>query len=226
MSLDTPDATSLTISGSNLGSVLRDLLFADHLKPGDPVSYQTAKALYLYHPLGAKIAETPTKLAQTQERELGVDVGPSERLIEAFKEEWDQLQASRNILNLMTQARVYGLTSIGMGEEGKEPDAPVDLWKLYKAKLFFNVFDPLNTSGLIVDQDPNSPTFQKHGDLKVMGKLWNRARTLTVMNEESIYIAWTDTAFAYAGRSVYQRCLYQLQSFLWSMITDRLVVRK
>ena len=46
------------------------------------------------------------------------------------------------------------------------------------------------------------------------------------MNEEPIYIHYTSSAFGFVGRSVYQRALFPLKSFIQSMITDDMVTRK
>lgn len=223
--MDTPSGSFIDIASTELGSGLRDILDADDLRPGDEPSYQIAKEIFVSHPLGAKVAETPVKLALSQEREVSVAAAP-ECVTKAFNDGWKELEATRNIRNVKVHSRIYGLASLAMGAEGIDPSEPVDLRGLWKQKLYFNVLDPLNTSGLIVDQDPNSKTFQKHGDLSVQGQRWHRTRTRTVMNEEPIYIAWTSSAFSYAGRSVYQRALYPLKSFLQTMITDDMVSRK
>ena len=47
-----------------------------------------------------------------------------------------------------------------------------------------------------------------------------------MMNEEPIYIHYTSSAFGFVGRSVYQRALFPLKSFIQSMITDDLVTFK
>ena len=221
-----PISSTLSTGGTDLGAELKELLYADHLLPGDDLSYQLCKSIYLFHVLGAKMAESPIRLAQSQQREISVEVGPKELLVKAFEEEWEELEFDRLALNVRTQARVYGISSIAMGIWDVEPSTPVDLKKLYKQKLFFNILDPLNTSGLFVDQDPNSPTFQRHGDVTVQGQRYHRSRTCTVLNEEPIYIAWTTSAFGYVGRSVYQRAFFALKSFLQTMITDDAVARK
>lgn len=225
---DLPDSSLVSIT--NVGSTLNDILTADDIRPGDEPSYQICKAIYIGHPLGAKMAEAPIRLAQADDREIVVPTGP-EAVVEEWKEEWKRLEATRIILNVGTTARMYGIASVAMGEmengKPRETVEPVKLSELHKYDLFFNVLDPLNTSGLIVDQDPNSPTFQKQrGDMHVAGRRWHRSRTCTMMNEESIYIAWTSSAFAFAGRSVYQRAFFPLKSFIKSMITDDMVVTK
>jgi hypothetical protein len=46
------------------------------------------------------------------------------------------------------------------------------------------------------------------------------------MNEQPVYIEYTTSAFGYVGRSVFQRALYPLKSFVSTMVTDDMVARK
>lgn len=219
----------VTVSTS-VGSALRGLLDADELRPGDDVSYQLCKDIYINHPLGGKMAEGPVRLAQSQEREITVPDSPEDEVLDAYRNEWENLELSRLILNVATQARIYGIAAAAMGEYGKgmdEPGEPVKLTDLWKKDIFFNVFDPLNMAGSMVrSQDPNSPLYQKQGDLYVQGVRYHRSRVCTLMNEEPLYIAWTASSYGYVGRSVYQRALYPLKSFIQTMITDDMVTRK
>lgn len=214
------------ITPAPLGPRLTSILEGQDIQPGDGPSYELCKAIWLYHPLGDKIAAAPVRLAQSQDREIKVPGGPEEMLVDEFRKQWTSLGASDHLLNVKSQSRVYGLASIGCGERGKDPGEPLDLANIWKADIFFNVLDPLNTSGLIINQDPNSPDFQKFEHLRVNGIQWDRSRTKTLMNEQSVYIAWTSSAFSYAGRSVFQRSLYPLKSFISTMRTDDMVAKK
>lgn len=225
--MDFPSTGSVNVSTSSLGNELRQVLEADDLKPGDEPSYQLCKALYIYHTLGAKMAETPIRLAQSQERKITVPDSPEEEVVEAWMDQWEALEASDAILNVMTQARVYGATTIIMGTEKGDLEKPVDLKDLWKDEVYFNVLDPLNTAGsLVTNQDPNSPLFQKWKQIEVQGQKYHRSRTCTMLNERSLYIAWSSSAYGYVGRSVYQRAFFPMKSFLWTMITDEMVARK
>ena len=94
-------------------------------------------------------------------------------------------------------------------------------------KIFFNVLDPLNTAGsLVLNQDPNAPDFMKTTAIAVSGKPNHRSRSIVLMNEAPIYIEFTGSAFGYVGRSVYQRALYPLKSFVNTMETDDMIARK
>lgn len=214
------------VTPTAFGSALKQIMDAEDIRPGDAVSYEICKALWLYHPLGNVMCEKPVKLAQSKSREITVPGAPEADVVKAFNDEWKACGADATILSVGTQARAYGLASVGMGIEGQDQSKPIAFDALADKKPFFNTFDPLNTAGLIVDQNPNSPDFQKFSHLTVAGVPWHRSRTVTLQNEAPVYIAWTTSAFAFSGRSVFQRSLYPLRSFLNSMITDDMVMRK
>ena len=240
MSGSTTEIGGFTTAGivAGLGTNLLSILSAEDIVPGVPASYELCKLLYLYHPLGAKIVEGPVKLAQSQRREISVPAGPESRLIPAFWQEWQTIggrnvngsdvSADTIIRNTVVTSKIYGIASLVVGERGKDSTAsPIDFDTLANADLYFNVLDPLNTSGsLVLDQDPNSPDFQKARSVQVGGKVYHPSRTVILMNEQPIYIAFTPSAFGFVGRSAYQRALYPLKTFLQTMITDQYVAIK
>ena len=104
---------------------------------------------------------------------------------------------------------------------------PLDPKKLWQYDLSFNVFDPLNTAGsLVLNQDANALDFQKVTGISVSGVPYHRSRSITMMNERPIFIGYTTSAFGYVGRSVYQRALFPMKSFVQTMVTDDMVSRK
>lgn len=216
--------------GNATPSSLMELLTADDIVPGAAPSYQICKTIYTYHPLGAKMAEAPIDMAQSQDRELSVPGHPEEDLIDAFQKEWDatgNVGADQIIKNVMTLSRVYGIASILTLADGVPPNEPLPMERLHELELTYNVLDPLNTSGsLTLDQDPNAKTFLKPTQISANGFYYNPSRAAIVLNEQPIYIEWTNSAFGYVGRSVYQRALYPLKTFVQSMITDNLVIEK
>jgi len=225
---------------ASIGSKLIDLLLAEQIIPGSPASYQLCKELLAYHPLGAKMAENPIALAQSQEREITVSGGPESRLVPAFKKEWKETGgvadvtggpagADAIILNLYRTARAYGIASLIVGDRKnpKASEAPLDLAKMHETDPYYNVLDPLNTAGsLVLDQDPNSPNFQKPRSLRVGNRAYHPSRSIVVMNEAPIYIEFTNSAFGFVGRSVFQRALFSMKTFLQTMITDQYVAVK
>jgi Protein of unknown function (DUF1073) len=217
---------------AGLGSTLSKLMLAEDITPGSPASYEICKVIYVAHPLGAKLAEVPINLAQSQEREITVPGGPESRLIPAFKREWrtiGAIGADAWINNAMRTNRIYGISSLVVGDR-KHPDQankPLVLEKLHEMEVFFNVLDPLNTAGsLVLDQNPNSPDFQKPRAISVGGITYHPSRSIVMMNEQPIYIEWSNSAYGFSGRSVYQRALYPLKTFLQTLVTDQWVTLK
>jgi hypothetical protein len=199
----------------------------DDIVPGSSPSYEVAKLIYVYHPLGARMAEAPVDLAMSQKRELSIPTAPGDVLVEAFEKEWKRLQCNKTVRNVMTLSRVYGQAAVVMLVEGKATEEAITPEELAKANITFNIVDPLNTAGsLVLNQDPNAANFLKPSGVSVAGKAYHPSRSLVVMNEQPIYIEWTNSAFGFVGRSVYQRALYPLKSFLQSMLTDNQILEK
>lgn len=209
----------------NLPTLMR-ILMSDEIVPGSEPSYQLCKDILLYHPLGAKMAEAPIKMAQSQPRTITVQGAPPE-VQKEFSDVWEKLRCEANILNLRRLARVYGVASLVIGCEGKEANEPLDPLSLWDAPIYFNVFDPLNMSGsIIMNQVPNTPDFNQVTRVTAGGKTYHRSRYQVVTNEEPIYIAYTDSGFGFTGRSVYQRALFPLKSFIKTMIADDMIATK
>jgi hypothetical protein len=222
---DTISGAPLSVS-SGIGPALMQILTADDILPGSEPSYQLCKLIYLYHPLGAKMTEAPINLAQSQAREISVEDAP-DRVAEAFKKEWKAIRADKVIHNVTKQSRIYGIASVVLGVEGKDGSQPLQPETLATDSIYFNVLDPLNTAGsLVLDQNTNSPQYQKTTQITTDGETYHRSRVCIMMNEEPIYIAYTTSAFGFVGRSVYQRVLFPLKSFIQCMITDDMISRK
>ena len=230
--------TTITPASGIPQTELMSILSSEDMLPGTSPSYQLCKTIYAYHPLGAKIVEVPIRLAMSQAREITVPGGPESQLVTAFRREWSciggrdvngsDVSADNIILNVMATSRMYGIASLVMGERGKtDTAAPVDWESLGEADLYFNTLDPLNTAGsLVLDQDPQSPEFQKARSVRLGDRVYHPSRTVIVMNERPIYIEYTPSGFGYVGRSSYQRALFPLKTFLQTMITDQYVTLK
>jgi hypothetical protein len=214
-------------TGSGFGSSLSNILSTEEIQPGSLPSYNICKELYATHPFGKKMVDTPIAMAQSQQREVEVPTGPGDRVKKAFLNKWQEVGADAILANLTRISRIYGIGTLAMIVLGEEPNAAVDFTKLYKRQIGFNVLDPLNTSGsTVLNQDPNDINFQKTAVVTVAGKSYHPSRTCVLLNEAPLYIAYTSSSFGYTGRSVYQRALYPLKSFVQSMRTDDLITRK
>lgn len=221
------DISTISLNGGNLGSSLMDILLADEIKPGDTPGYELCKQIYLYHPLGGKMVDSPIKMAQSQTREISIPDSPEDVIKEAFIKEWKALEADKHIANATRISRIYGASSLVLGAEGVEPSQKIEPLNLHKLNIYFNVFDPLNTAGsMVLNQTPNNPGFQKAGPITSNGQKYHPSRSIVTMNEEPIYLSYTSSAFGYTGRSVYQRALFPLKSFIKTMLTDDMVTTK
>ena len=220
------DSASLNIGGSVIGGSLMQLLMADDIAPGSDPGYELCKIIYLYHPLGRKMTQTPISIAQSQARERVVQDAPNE-VMEAFDREWRELKADDVISNTMLLARIYGIGSVAMIVDGENAGTPTDPTTWWRKQISFNVFDPLNTAGsLVLNQVPTARDFNKPVSVRVNGVVYHPTRFEVIMNEVPIYLAYTGSAFGFVGRSVYQRALFPLKSFVRSMIADDMVAMK
>ena len=66
-----------TVGNTALGNDLQSILMSDDIQPGALPSYQLCKTIYLTHPMGAKMVETPVRLAMSQQREISIPNSPS-----------------------------------------------------------------------------------------------------------------------------------------------------
>ena len=147
--------------------------------------------------------------------------------VDAFKQEWKSIQADRHIFNAARLARIYGVSTLGLMVKDADIGTPVDFKKLPQDTISFNVWDPLNTAGsLVLNQDPNSMDFQKVPNVTVGGKSYHRSRTVVLMNEDPLYIEYETAGFGFLGRSVYQRGLVPLKSFVLTLATDMMIALK
>ena len=218
-------------SSAGLSSGLTDLLMAQGIVPGTMPGYQLCKTIFESHPLGAILTDAPVRRAQGLPREINIPALAEQRLVEQYERTWNTIGVvggTELLHNLFSLSRMYGIASLAVGEVGKPTSEPLDMNGIAEADLFFNILDPLNTAGsLVLDLDPNSPSFLKpRGAVSVNGQAWHPSRLFVKMNEQPLYIAYTVSAFGFVGRSVYQRALYPLKSFVQSMVTDQMVTQK
>lgn len=220
--------SDVVINQSSLNSQLIELLNADTIQPGSDASYAVCKAIWEYHPLGGKLVEKPIRLALSKPRRISVDAEPKEMLMEAFQREWEALGATNHIRDTMFINRAYGAAAIVFGAPNIPTDQTIDPWELWRLDLYFNQLDPLNLAGSIVtNQNPNAPDFQKPmAYTTAAGQPYHPSRSTVVFNGTPIYLSFQSSGFGYTGRSVFQRALYPLKSFIQSMVTDDMVTYK
>jgi hypothetical protein len=217
----------IDVNGSSLGNALSEMLTFPDIEPGDLPSYEICKTIWLFHVLGKKLVEGPITLAQSQPREIAIPDSPEDHVRDQFVRQWEADRCDEVIYNVVSVSRAYGIGTLAVVAEGVDPSEPIESDKLADLQIAFSVFDPLNTAGsLVLNQNPNSIDFMKVTAISVSGKPYHRSRTVTIMNERPVYIAYTPSAFGFVGRSVFQRALFPLKSFIQTMLTDDLVTKK
>lgn len=211
-----------------LSSNLKQMLDAPDLSPGSAPSYELCKSIFTDHVLGAKIAETPIDMAMNEPRDIEIQSGPESRIKDKFLSEWDALGCDTTIKSCATLSRVYGVCSVVLAVEDQPTNEPIDPKSLPGLTIAFNVLDPLNTAGsLVLNQDANAIDFLKPtGTITAAGQPYHRSRAVVLMNENPVFLDYSQSAFGYVGRSVFQRILYPLKSFVSTMIANDMVARK
>lgn len=217
--------SNLSLLGSDK-SPLMQILMAETIEPGTTPGYSLCKEIFLAHPLGGKMTSSPVEMAQSQPRVLSVQNAPEE-VINRFVETWEEEGTDGYILNAAVISRIYGLGSLVLGCKQQRPSEPLRMEKIWEQDIFFNALDPLNTAGsLVLSQIPGSSDFAKPVTVVANGERYHSSRFQVLMNESPIYIAYTSSAFGFVGRSVFQRALFPLKSFINSMVVDDFITTK
>ena len=233
--LDSQANGSFGIAGGDMPSELMKLLEQEAIDPGSDPGYQACKTIYSNHPLGARMVDAPLQMAMSQQREIAIPGAPEEDLQKAFRREWKRIGsigADNIIFRAMQLSYIYGISTLAcnvVDKSGKPqpPDKILPMDKLWDLDLYFNIFDPLNTAGsLVLNQDPSAVDFMHPKQVQVGAQVWSNTKTVVLMHEQPIWIQWTNSAFGFVGRSVYQRAFYPLKSFLVSMLADQMVQDK
>lgn len=213
---------------NNLSSELMKILDSDAIQPGSDVGYETCKLLWQFHPLGGKLVEKPINMALCKPRSYNVETDPDERVVRQFREVWERMGLNEKVKNLFFVSRCYGAASIGVGTDGASCKDPIPTFGLQEEDVYINVWDPLNAAGsMVTDQNPNSRFFQQaNGTLKIASKNWHPSRTLKIFHGTPIYLEYQNSSFGFTGRSVFQRVLYPLKSYIGTMVANNLVAKK
>ena len=211
-----------------LNSDMMEMLGASRIRAGDNASYELCKNLWEYHPLGGKLVEKPVNLALFKRRSYTLEDDPGNRVVTHFEDAWTRMQITQKIKNLHYTVRCYGAAAIGVGDLKNKTEEALDLWKLEESDVYISVFDPLNTAGSMVsNQDPNAPDFQAPNKVTtIQGIAWHPSRTLRLYNGSPIYLSFQNSTFGYTGRSVFQRVLFPMQSYLKTMPVNDMVAEK
>lgn len=210
------------------GAVLAEILDSELIRPGGDVNYNLCKLLWQFHPLGGKLVEKPILMAMCKPRQYNVETDPDDRVVHRFRDVWKRMEINEKVKNLFFLSRCYGAAAIGVGTDSVSCREPLPTFGLTEDDVYINAWDPLNAAGsMVTDQKPNSPYFQSANQtLKIDGKSWHPSRTLKIFNGTPIYLEFQNSTFGFTGRSVFQRVLYSLKSYINTMEANDLVSQK
>ncbi|MDI2113060.1 anti-CBASS protein Acb1 family protein [Commensalibacter nepenthis] len=194
----------------------------------DYLSYDLCKQLYVYHPLGKRIVDLPIDLTLNKDRILNVKHELSPELLEQFNKKWKELNLTRVIRNLAVTSRLYGIAALFIKADGVEDNKKIpDDKTLNNYKITPLVYDALNIAGSATgNQNIDSVDFLELKDVYRSGTALAKDRSIILSNGDPIYIEYINSAYGYAGRSVFQNCAGLLQSYLDVMEADNTVARK
>lgn len=215
-----------------IGTQLVSILLTDSIIPGASPSYEACKTIYAYHPLGRKMVEKPLEKMFSQDRRYSFPehIPIADELILRFRNEYRRLGgigADTIAYRILVLSRMYGVGTLSVGTKESMWDDPMDMATLYKQELNFNMLDPLNTAGsLVLQQDPTAADFLQPQQVWAAGTKIHPTRSAVIIHEQPIWIEWTDSAFGFIGRSIYQRALFPLKSYIYSMLADNETQRK
>lgn len=211
-----------------LNSQLAEFLMGEDIQPGSDTGYKMCKIIWEYHPLGGKMVEKPIEMAMFKPRIYNVSDDAEDRIVNAFIETWKRLGVTQKIKNLFFNARCFGAAAIGIGQDSVSSYKPLSKMGLQEEDIFINIFDPLVAAGSMVSsQDPNARDFQEPNKyLDIQGKKWHPSRTVKVFTGSPIYLSFQPSSMGFTGRSVFQRCVYPLRSYINTMVTNDLVSEK
>ena len=188
----------------------------DDILNATSLDYHTCQLIRRFHPAGQALVSMPIIKAQANGRDIQISSAP-QMVIDAFNETSMRYGTDNLAHDLLSGAKAFGVTSIIIGQYDVETESPLDVSKL-SSQAFFNVVDPLNTTGGNThNQQPNQRNFLATPSIvKVQGIGYHSSRCFTLRNpfEPSLFLNYNTASFSYAPASCYERPLFYLKLFL------------
>ena len=165
-------------------------------------SYQECQRLYVNFGLGKKIVNALPKLSLSSKREIIIGNAPDE-VKERFIKTCSIYKIDRIVLVSSILSRIYGMSCIFVNTDLKD-DKYQGLTKtdLKKCSLYFKVLTPLAFK-VEINQDPLSIGFQEPSKIQIKGASIDKSRAYVVFNGLPIYLDFQNSAFNFAGQSVF-----------------------
>lgn len=170
---------------------------------GSGFTYKECKRIYLEWALGKRIVEALPRFAMSSPRKIVIQDAPPE-VVERFEKTLAEYKVNQIVKRTAYLSRVYGLAGIYVATD-LEDDKRENLTKseAMENRIFFNVLDPMNMTGIQIDQNPLSPRFQRISNATVNGAKVGYSRLFTLQCGIPMFIDFTQSTFNFASKSIF-----------------------
>lgn len=183
----------------------------------DVLSYNTCKDIYRSSVMGKRVVEALVNFALSAEREISIQKAPPEA-VERFNITAKQMKQKEAIKRTIYNARIYGTGALyvalhHIASDKDDFETKPNFNNVSDFEIFFNVLDPQNISGSVVDNNPLSSTFLQLIDIKVDNQIVPRKRIAVSHAVEPLYLDQRTSLIPYAPPSVFYNMIDLLKDY-------------
>lgn len=183
----------------------------------DVLSYNTCKDIYRTSVMGKRVVEALVNFALSAEREISIQKAPPEA-VERFNITAKQMKQKEAIKRTIYNARIYGTGALyvalhHIASDKDDFETKPNFNNVSDFEIFFNVLDPQNISGSVVDTNPLSSTFLQLIDIKVDNQIVPRKRIAVSHAVEPLYLDQRTSLIPYAPPSVFYNMIDLLKDY-------------
>lgn len=168
-----------------------------------PLQYRECQNIFLYFPLGKRLASALVNFAMSAPRKISFnDMPPA--FVDRFLEIAQEYDIENIIRRACIQTRIFGLSGLYASHSDIKPHEPLSWQNIQKGIFAFNIADPLNLAGLEISQNPLSPAFQRVNKAFINGVRVHNNRICVLFNDTPLYLQWIDSNLNWGSASIYQ----------------------
>ena len=180
------------------------------------LTYQQAKNYYTHHPYGRKIVDFLVDMANL---ERNITFGKFPDAMGLFDDLVNHTDQHEAIVEACKLALIYGESTLYiLIESQNETLSNISEPLLYHEikpsdKVRFSAVSPIQASSP-TEQDPLNINFLKKTEITINNKYVHPSRAIVLRNGIPLFLAFTDSAFQFSGRSIYQNSKNTLDTLL------------
>lgn len=182
------------------------------------LSNADCRTIYTKHPLGRVIVDAYTDMIFSVPRRITFDGFPG-WLADEYAKVALEMGEDEAIRTTVNTAQIYGDATLYIlcdaTPEISDPSVPLTSEMIRDCrKVRFAVADPLYATGY-VELDPNNYDWLRPVRISVQGVDYHPSRYIMQLNGQVIPLRFSESAYRYSGRSVYQSCVEALRRYLY-----------